>query len=719
MPEVVVRNTLRIPQSVCSHAEEKIIEFERRIPFKGFKASHLFLNEPNFRYGDGNGLALASKEDLLLPDSWKWDDDWHVLKGSSANQSGTDPDGWMYAFNWGIAYAGSFSMTHCVRRRIWSRRRTCTATFTQEEVESGVMTSAISQDATREREDKQDASLDLQTQQLGERPEVANAQDATRDVLPAALVGAAVSGLTAPVMVTSAVAGMGFGANGIVAGSMAASMMSAEAIAAGGSIAAGGTVATLQSIGAVGLGAAAAPIGIAAGMVGGLVVVGVVYGRRSLARSKDKAAPKATNSFPSDSTTSGIFAAARGTIAAQATEPTSNSSTFPASSPGCAHAEEKIIEFERKDAIAVGDDEGLDYPSSPTNEAPLEEEPMDETKRGKATECCALCTEPFTSWLQKARIRRTKQNCRVCARPVCVVEGQSGDGCRDGCCHKARVPKGLWHRTLASLRKEDTNVRRIDCGWCSQSKDAVPSAGPVGKDKGLPVSAGEATGQSSKCSASPSPEAKCTCAEGWLCFDCDKHLHEAALTRILDYLEKAVEEDDLSALHEMTQRPLILWLRTLDCDEALNAQHFVHLSQRLLRVPAYVNNNVAPPWPRPAAKPRSYSTQLKYSALEAFKKTLNFVGGKKVRFVCDTVQFAAQGYSLLRESILPEEAVRARSLLWDQLGEFVDADTGNSAGASALPAREAAGGVPDQKQQAACVSYRTQTTQVATASDVC
>jgi hypothetical protein len=141
MPKVVERYTLDVDKSVveigCARAEERIIEFERKLPFQGFKASHLFPNEPNFRYGDGNGIGLASKEDLLLPDGWKWADAWLVLKGSSANQSGTDSDGWMYAFNWGTEYAGSPSMTHCVRQRIWFR--TCTAKFTQKEVESGVI----------------------------------------------------------------------------------------------------------------------------------------------------------------------------------------------------------------------------------------------------------------------------------------------------------------------------------------------------------------------------------------------------------------------------------------------------------------------------------------------------------------------------------------------------------------------------------------------------
>ena len=113
----------------CANMVEKIIEFERKLPFNGFKASHLFPNEPNFRHGDNDGLALASKEDLLLPAGWAWVDEWHVLKGSSANQSGTDSDGWMYAFNWGIEYAGSSSMMHCVRQRIWSRIRTTASTL--------------------------------------------------------------------------------------------------------------------------------------------------------------------------------------------------------------------------------------------------------------------------------------------------------------------------------------------------------------------------------------------------------------------------------------------------------------------------------------------------------------------------------------------------------------------------------------------------------------
>jgi hypothetical protein len=52
--------------------EERIIEYERKLPFKGFASRHLFPNEPQFKRGDGSGLALLSKEDLLLPAGWTW-----------------------------------------------------------------------------------------------------------------------------------------------------------------------------------------------------------------------------------------------------------------------------------------------------------------------------------------------------------------------------------------------------------------------------------------------------------------------------------------------------------------------------------------------------------------------------------------------------------------------------------------------------------------------
>lgn len=85
-------------------------------------------------------------------------------------------------------------------------------------------------------------------------------------------VGAAVAVVAAPLVV----AGMGFGAGGIVAGSYAASMMSAAAIANGGAVAAGSSVAILQSIGAAGFGLAGLMGVGAAGAAAGAGVGAVV-----------------------------------------------------------------------------------------------------------------------------------------------------------------------------------------------------------------------------------------------------------------------------------------------------------------------------------------------------------------------------------------------------------------------------------------------------------
>lgn len=81
--------------------------------------------------------------------------------------------------------------------------------------------------------------------------------------------------VTAPFAIMGAIAGLGFGAGGIAAGSAGAAMMSAEAAAAGGMIAAGGTVATLQSIGAAGLGIAGTSAALGAGAVVGASAIGI------------------------------------------------------------------------------------------------------------------------------------------------------------------------------------------------------------------------------------------------------------------------------------------------------------------------------------------------------------------------------------------------------------------------------------------------------------
>lgn len=122
-PQVMQRYTLDSADEVEERVDERMIEYERKVPFKGFSARHLFPNEPKFKRGDGHDLALASKEDLMLPAGWRWKEDWVVVTGAVANARGTDKDGWMYAFNWGSEYSASAKMSHCVRRRIWQRTR--------------------------------------------------------------------------------------------------------------------------------------------------------------------------------------------------------------------------------------------------------------------------------------------------------------------------------------------------------------------------------------------------------------------------------------------------------------------------------------------------------------------------------------------------------------------------------------------------------------------
>lgn len=86
---------------------------------------------------------------------------------------------------------------------------------------------------------------------------------------------ALVSTVAAPFAVLGAITGLGFGAGGIATGSIAAGWMSAEAVASGGLIAAGGTVATLQSIGAAGLGMAGTSAALGAGAAIGASAVGI------------------------------------------------------------------------------------------------------------------------------------------------------------------------------------------------------------------------------------------------------------------------------------------------------------------------------------------------------------------------------------------------------------------------------------------------------------
>ncbi|KAL8186964.1 UNVERIFIED_CONTAM: hypothetical protein K2H54_025002 [Gekko kuhli] len=82
---------------------------------------------------------------------------------------------------------------------------------------------------------------------------------------PITIAAAAVAGAAATAALPAVVGVLGFTGAGIAAGSTAASMMSASAIANGGGVAAGSVVAVLQSVGAAGVSAATSVAGAAGG----------------------------------------------------------------------------------------------------------------------------------------------------------------------------------------------------------------------------------------------------------------------------------------------------------------------------------------------------------------------------------------------------------------------------------------------------------------------
>ncbi|XP_060114155.1 interferon alpha-inducible protein 27-like protein 2A [Heteronotia binoei] len=90
-------------------------------------------------------------------------------------------------------------------------------------------------------------------------------------MLPKIGLGAAAGLVIATVGIPVAVGVLGFTGAGIAAGSAAAKMMSAAAIANGGGVAAGSAVATLQSIGAAGL-----PVAAKAAITAGGALLGAI-----------------------------------------------------------------------------------------------------------------------------------------------------------------------------------------------------------------------------------------------------------------------------------------------------------------------------------------------------------------------------------------------------------------------------------------------------------
>ncbi|EGV95603.1 Interferon alpha-inducible protein 27 [Cricetulus griseus] len=100
-----------------------------------------------------------------------------------------------------------------------------------------------------------------------------------RGAVSGTIIGAAIGGVGAVIAAPIALSALGFTGAGIAAGSIAAKMMSAAAIANGGGVAAGSLVATLQSVGAVGLSASS---NIILGSVGAAVGAAVEQASETL-----------------------------------------------------------------------------------------------------------------------------------------------------------------------------------------------------------------------------------------------------------------------------------------------------------------------------------------------------------------------------------------------------------------------------------------------------
>eukprot|EP00521_Asterionellopsis_glacialis_P006223 CAMPEP_0195284088 /NCGR_PEP_ID=MMETSP0707-20130614/2418_1 /TAXON_ID=33640 /ORGANISM="Asterionellopsis glacialis, Strain CCMP134" /LENGTH=378 /DNA_ID=CAMNT_0040343383 /DNA_START=681 /DNA_END=1817 /DNA_ORIENTATION=+ len=98
----------------------------------------------------------------------------------------------------------------------------------------------------------------------------------TGDKMRNLAIAGSLTAVAAPFVVMGAIGAIGFTAGGILPNSFAAYMMSTEALGAGGMIAAGGTVATLQSIGAAGLGIVGISASVGAGALIGASAVGIV-----------------------------------------------------------------------------------------------------------------------------------------------------------------------------------------------------------------------------------------------------------------------------------------------------------------------------------------------------------------------------------------------------------------------------------------------------------
>jgi hypothetical protein len=69
------RGSSSISKQVSNTSIYSSSSIKHKVPFTDFSASHLFPNEPKFKRGDQTDLALASKEDLMLPAGWRRKED--------------------------------------------------------------------------------------------------------------------------------------------------------------------------------------------------------------------------------------------------------------------------------------------------------------------------------------------------------------------------------------------------------------------------------------------------------------------------------------------------------------------------------------------------------------------------------------------------------------------------------------------------------------------
>lgn len=91
-------------------------ENERWFPLSGWCPKRLPNDRPHFSSKDGKRELDPLR--WTPPEGYVWISNWAVDK---EHRDGTDPDGWRYAFAWGMRFKPQMSGSTCVRRRRWIR----------------------------------------------------------------------------------------------------------------------------------------------------------------------------------------------------------------------------------------------------------------------------------------------------------------------------------------------------------------------------------------------------------------------------------------------------------------------------------------------------------------------------------------------------------------------------------------------------------------------